>query len=263
VKNRRWAVVGLAVVVSLSLATTACATATGQEGEIGGSGPTTDSRSPEEALLASVEALKTQPFHNKTELTGGITFEGDVDPAAKAGTSKLVADLGSVYIAIDQLKFADESYAKVDSKNVDALATVPSTWLKLDLKKIKEPDAYRLVDPDPMGLAKRVIPALSNVERYGNYGFKGTIDLNKAIKSRLVDDDTVKQLKEKASAIPFEASVDEQGRIEIFKIIVPAEGTVKAETWVSQYSAYGKPVTINKPTSTTAAPTAAYTFFNA
>jgi hypothetical protein len=210
-----------------------------------------------------VEALKTEPFHNKTELTGGITFEGDVDPVAKAGTAKLVANLGSAYIAIDQIKFADECYAKVASRNVDALAKVPGSWMKLDLTKIKEPDAYRIVDPDPMGLALRVIPAVSNVERYGNYGFKGTVDLNKAIKSRLVDDDTAKQLNEKASAVPFEASVDAEGRLEIFRIIVPAEGTVEAQTWVSRYSAYGTPVTITKPANPITPPAAAYAFFNA
>jgi hypothetical protein len=261
VNNRRWAVAGLAVVASLTFATAGCGTATGNPGEAGGA--PADTRSPEEALLASVEGLKTQPFHNKTTLTEGITFEATVDPVAKACTTKLAASLGSVYIAVEQLKFANESYAKVNSKNVDALEKVPSTWMKLDLAKIKEPNAYRVLDPDPMSLAERVIPATSNVERYGNYGFKGTVDLNKALKSRFVDDDTAKELGDKASAVPFEASVDAEGRIEVFKILVPTEGAVKAQTWVSRYYEYGKPVTITKPANSIVPPAAAYTFFNA
>ena len=67
----------------------------------------------------------------------------------------------------------------------------------------------------------------------------------------------VAALKDKASAVPFEATVDDKGRIASFKILVPG-----SDPWTVTYSDYGTPVAVRKPGSPVAAPAALYELLN-
>jgi hypothetical protein len=270
VNNRRWALAGLAVAASFALATAGCNTAPDDTAG-GGSGsgtPSTSVTTPKDALLASAKDLKTTPFKAQGTLSGGVAVESSVDPVAKAGVHKMSLSIpqAGMTMTAEQITIGNDVYAKIATKNFpDArVQSLPKGWMKVDLAKIKKPSDYTLDDPDPANLEAYVFPALSTVDRAGDRGFTGALDLAKAKDSGIVDEDVVTALKEKAAAVPFEATVDDKGRILTFKILVPAAGTNPAEAWQVTYSNYGTPVKVTKPASSVPAPDVAYAaLFNA
>lgn len=261
--NRRWAVAGLAAAAALSFMTAACGTATDNSPGTGSTSPTTAAANPKDALVASVKDLKTTTFKAKGQLSGGVTADAAVDPVAKAGTSKATLSIpGGPSITQEQIIVGSDSYVKLQLKNLPQASRLPAGWMKLDLSKLEERADYTLDDPDPARLESELFKGLSTVERTGDRGFKGTLDLTKGVKGGIVDDEVVAALKEKANAVPFEATVDEKGRIASFKIMVPAVGTNDPETWSVSYSDYGAPVSVTKPASSVPAPAAAYELLN-
>ena len=264
--NRRWAVAGLALAAAFAVATAGCNTA--PDSEPGAATSPTAAATPKDALLASVKDLRTTPFKAQGTLSGGVAVESAIDPVAKAGTHTMSLSIPQIDMSLtaEQITIGSDVYAKIAVKNFTdpRVKSLPKGWMKVDLAKIKKPEDFTLDDPDPANLESRLFPGLSTVERSGDRGFKGTLDLTKGTGSGIVDEETVTALKEKASAVPFEATVDDRGRISTFKILVPAVGSDEAETWQVTYSAYGTPVTVTKPANVVPAPDVVYSaFFNA
>jgi hypothetical protein len=260
-KTRRWKLLGFAVAASLAFATAACGTANDEPGTTTWPNPA----SPRSALLAAVAHLKTTTFKVTAKFAAGATGEAVVDPVAKVGTQKMsiaVPGTGASVVA-DLLVIGGESYAKTEFRNFPKAPKLPTGWMKLDTSKLDKPQDYTLDDPDPASLAAELFKGLGTVEQTGDGQFTGTLDLTKGTESGLVDDRTVENLKDKAKEVPFEAAVDDQGRIASFRILVPANGAAAAETWEIGYSDWGVPVTVEKPASATPAPATAYEFFNA
>lgn len=262
--NRRAAVIGLAVATSVAFASAGCGTKPDPPAGTGSrtSSPTPAQLSPKEALLAAVKPLTTTTFKAKANFGGGATGEAAVDPVAKSGTQKISLAAGTVSLVAEQVTVGGQAYVKATFKNFPNAPTLPTGWMSIDLAKVKDKSDYDLSDPDPSELAGELFQGLGTVERSGDRGFKGTLDLTKAKKSGLVNEDTVDALKDKAAAVPFEAAVDDKGRIAQFKIMVPAVGTSAAETWDVTYSDWGTAVTVTKPASSVPAPAAFYAFFD-
>lgn len=260
-QTRRWAVVGAAVVMSLTFATAACGTAADDSANMISPGST----NPEDVLVASVEHIKTTTFKATAKLSGGVSGEAMVDPVNKAGTQKTsitVPGTGASIVA-ELLVTGGEHYAKVTFTNVPNAPEVPSGWMKLDLAQLQKPANFTFDDPDPASLANELFKGLGTVERAGDATFTGTLDLTKGTESGIVNDEVVTELADKASAVPFEAAVDDQGRIASFRILVPARGDSPAETWEVSYSDWGTPVAVEKPADAVAATAVAYEFLNA
>jgi hypothetical protein len=257
VNHRRSAIAGLAVAAFFALATAACNTATEQTP--GTTTPTSaaPAADPKDALIASAQQLKTTSFKAKGTLSIG-TADAAVDPTAKAATSKTVIAIpgGGPSITQEQIIIGTDSYVKLAIKNFPQAPPLPSGWMKLDVSKIKDPADYTLADTDPARLQSELFKGLSTVNRSGDK-FTGTLDLTKGVKSGIVDEEEVTALKEKANAVPFEATVDGQGRLTSFKILVP-----NGDPWSVTYSDYGAPVAVTKPASSVPAPAALYELLN-
>ena len=263
-QNRRVAVIGLAIAASVAFASAGCGTKPEAPAGTGSrtSSPTPAQLSPKEALLAAVKPLTTTTFKAKANFGSGAVGEAAVDPVAKSGTQKISLIAGPVSIIADQVTVGGQAYVKSSIKNYPNAPTLPAGWMAIDLAKVKDKSDYDLSDPDPSELATEVFQGLGTVERSGDRGFKGTLDLTKTKKSGLVNEDTIDELKDKAAAVPFEATVDDKGRIAQFKIMVPAVGTSPAETWDVTYSDWGTAVTATKPASSVPAPAVFYAFFD-
>jgi hypothetical protein len=103
-----------------------------------------------------------------------------------------------------------------------------------------------------------------DVQSTGDRKYTGTLDLTKATDADIVDKKIVKDLGEAAKSVPFEATLDDKGRLSSLKINVPAGTKTKAQTWEVTYSDYGTAPKVEKPPAaeTMEAPQAVYNLLN-
>lgn len=246
---------------SLAAAMAGCVADTGEPGPPS-LAPSSAPAAPKDALTASVQHLKTTSFRATARLSGGVTASAATDPVGKAGTSTISGPMGGGTLTVDQVISGGATYAKVTVKNVPGMPALPG-WMKLDPAKLDKPENFDLTDPDPANLQAAVFGGLGTVEPAGDRRYKGTLDLTEASESGIVDQEVVADLKDSGTAVPFEATVDEKGRIATFKITVPKTANSDAETWEITYSDWGTAVRPEVPANAVPAPDAAYDFFNA
>lgn len=243
-KTRRWAVAGLAVAVSLAFAT-GC----GKDSDEPGTTPSPTPPNPKDALVASVAEIQKNSFTFDMKATNA-TGTGSVDPAAKSAAVKLNFEESGVKFLMELLILADDNYMKIDFGGLKVPGMPPpDKWQHIDRTKLKDQEAldlFNIDDADPAG-AKDIFNAIVNVESAGERKYKGTVDLTKATDAGIVDEDVVKALGEQAKAVPFEATVDDKGRLASLRLDIPAAGTAKAQTWEINYSNYGTAPKLEKP----------------
>jgi hypothetical protein len=145
-----------------------------------------------------------------------------------------------------------ESWIKLrftDAEGVTGLPELPKKWMRVDPAKIKDggdvPVAYDN-ETDP-GEAGAVLRAIVDVRQTGAGKFAGTTDLTQQGTADIVDDARLKALGEKARAVPFEATVDGQGRLTSTVVKVPAAGQAKAVRYAITYTGYGSTPTPKVP----------------
>lgn len=244
-KTRRWAIAGLAVVASLAFAT-GC----GKDSDEPGTTPS-PTPAPKDALIASVAELQKSSFTFDMK-AAGATGTGSVDPATKSGTIKMnIGDAQSgAKFMMEMLLLGDDFYLKLDfgALKVPGMPP-PDKWQHVDRTKLTDPDEVNLdlsKDTDPAG-AKEIFDAIVTVEKTGDRQYRGTTDLTKAAEADIVDEDIVKALGEQAKAVPFEATLDDKGRLASLRLDIPAAGSAKAQTWEVSYSNYGAAPKLEKP----------------
>ncbi|HET8659500.1 MAG TPA: hypothetical protein VFM55_10935 [Micromonosporaceae bacterium] len=242
-KTRRWAIAGLAVAASLAFAT-GCGTDSDEPGTTPSPTP-----APKDALIASVAELQKTSFAFEMKVAEA-TGTGSVDPAAKAATMKMdFSDAKSEFL-MEMLLLADDFYLKLNFGDLKLPGMPPpDKWQHVDKTKLTNLEALDLditKDADPAG-AKEIFDAIVTAEKTGDRQYKGTTDLSKATKAGVVDEDAVKALGDQAKAVPFEATLDDQGRLTNLKLSIPAAGTAKAQVWEVTYSNYGAAVKLEKP----------------
>lgn len=189
-------------------------------------------------LAASVQNLLKGSF-TFTQNMGEVKASGSVDPAANAGAVKVDGGSGSESFRLETLIFPDAVYVQMDFGA--ALPGWPSdTWFRVDTTKVKNPEDFNLNlvdDVDPAGAAK-IFAAVVDVEKVGDRHYQGNVDLGKATDASMVDEDVVKALGSQTT-VPFEAVLDDQGRLVTLKLKVPAAGTAQAQTWETSYGNFG------------------------
>ena len=239
---------GLAVLVALALTGTACDRLTGGRGD---DQPSPTPATPREALTASTKAFSTMSF-SCTMKDAESTGECQVDPTA--GHARLDLTFADAEIGLEftfnLLVRGDDTWLKVDFGRATGdprLPDLPKGWMHLDRSRIKDGDDLAFRNEDPAG-AHHVMAAIVDVEAAGDRRYKGTVDLPKATESALVNDDHAKALGDKAAAVPFEATLDDQGRLATLTITVPAAGDDEAQTWEATYLNYGVPIQVDAPT---------------
>jgi hypothetical protein len=250
VTTRRWVVAGLAVVAAAGMATAACGTKSDDTGT-STSTPSPTPAAPKDVLVASAAELGKQSF-TFTIKDADATGQGTVDPTKKSGQIKAdFSDATSgVKFTLDLIVVAQDSYLKLDFGALKVPGLPPKDkWQHLDRSKLKDPGDLDIdigEKADPAGAAD-IFNGIVSAQSAGDRRYTGTVDLTKATDADLVDEDIVKELGDAAKAVPFEATVDDKGRLATLKIEIPASGKVKAQTWQVTYGAYGAAPTIEKP----------------
>ncbi|GAA3949570.1 hypothetical protein [Actinoplanes auranticolor] len=225
---------------------------------------------PRDALLKSLPDASTGSFK--------FTVEGGEAPAAgEIDASKRSYRVGFRYrepeagftLHSDYLVVKEQAWIKIrftGTEGLTGLPKLPKKWMLIDPAKVKDDDVPVRYDneTDP-GEAGTVLRAIVAVERTSDGHFAGTTDLTQQGDAAIVDAGRLKALGEKARAVPFEATVDDQGRLTSTIVRIPAAGKVKATRYAITYTGYGATPTPAAPAADEQQPAtkAAYELLNA
>ena len=191
----------------------------------------------------------------------GADVSGAVDPTANTLTAATKVSAAGAVVKFDLAVIGGDYYAKITGVPIPGVDT--KKWLHLNTSKLDGPETLLLADyKDPTG-AQALTAAIVTAEASGDRAYKGTMDLTNTKVMGLTPSD-IKDMGDKAKAIPFEATVDGQGRLATLKLTMPEAGSNKADTFAFGYSDFGAAVTATKPAAnqTIEAPAAAYTLLN-
>lgn len=249
-RNRQAAIAGLAVAAVLGLA--GC-TADGEQPQApGGSstGPSAVGRTASTAvaadargaLVAGAAKLGEDSLKITMEMAGALSMAGVMDP--RAGTARMSLELGALGAAnqFEIIKIDNDLYLR--GKLVGGDGAQP--WKHVDAAKLARGSTFDVMpEADPTG-ATSLVAAMTSVERSGERGFTGTLDLTKAPR---YSQGNLRQLGAKATKVPFTAATDAQGRLTELTLdlagLGPGVGEIK-----STYSDFGTPVAVEPPPST-------------
>jgi hypothetical protein len=253
VKTRRLVIAGVALAASLGLATAGC-------GGSGDSGGTATSRThaiaadPKQALADSVKGLADGNF-KFTLADHEATGSGSVHQPSKSAKLEMTLKTEDVKGRIGFIIINQDTWVKFDfGSEMNALMELPDKWMHVDPAKVKDAEFLEEMsikfgdaeDVDPAN-STAIFKALVTAERISEGKYSGTVDLTKATDSELVDEDVLKDLGDKAKAIPFTASLDAQGRLTQVVLDIPAAGKVKAHKVEVAYSDYGAAAPVEEP----------------
>ena len=246
-RNRRLAIASLALVAGLGL--TACgngdSTSTGKTGSGAAATQAAEKLDPAADLAAAAKKLGEQSMKLDMDMAGAMSMTGVADP--KAGTANMTMDMGALGkgAKIEMRKVGNDLYMKFGGQMGDMLKGGSSSkaWMHIDASKLAEGSNYNISPDDPAG-TKAMLEAITGVERVGEDGFKGTLDLTKS--ARFNKGDSLKALGDKATKVPFTAKKDSEGRLVELNLdmsaIQPGTGTIK-----TKYHDFGTPVSVEAP----------------
>jgi hypothetical protein len=245
---------GVVIVVASVLLAAGC---TGGDKKQGGS-PGVDANASASAAASSSSAAATATGDLRaavTELTktsyrytlkaGDATGGGTVDPtAAQSSLSISVAAEGEAF-KTDVLILGPELFAKISGLPLPGLDG--KKWFRIDRSRIKSFNALGIRDVDDPTGVKTLSGTIATIQKTGDRSYKGTLDLSKGSAAFGLDDAAAKQLGEKARAVPFEATVNEQGRLATWKMTIPAHGSEKETSFELAYTEHGGKFELKKP----------------
>jgi hypothetical protein len=230
----------------------------------------TPAATPAETLTKGVPTSSAEVFHYA--IKGGVQpLAGVVDGGHKAVTTEISEKIpdGGFTLTMKFMVVGDDSWAHVSFGSAPAslgLPKLPKKWMKLDPAKLDGDAAKDLTysgQSDP-GYVSALITAASGLKESSAGHYAGTVDLTKVTEAEIVDKATLTALGAKATAVPFAAVLDAQGRISTATVQIPAAGKIKAAVYQVTYDQYGSAAAPAAPAATdqVAAPKAAYDLLN-
>lgn len=249
--NRRLAIAGLALVAALGL--TGCgpdedkaATTGGGKGTGVAAQQAAGKQDPAADLAAAAQKLGEQSMKIDMNMAGAMSMNGVADP--KSGNVKMSMEMGALGdgTAIEMRKLGDDLYMKFGGSIGSMLGGGDKTkpWMHIDASKLSEGSSFNVMPKDDPAGTKAMISAMTQVERVGDTGFKGTLDLTKS--PRYNKNKSLEALGAKATKVPFTAKKDGEGRLTELTLDMSSlgAGAGKVET---KYSDFGTPVSVEAP----------------
>jgi hypothetical protein len=198
--------------------------------------------------------------------TGSATATGSVDPTAKAATVEFKGSAQGTPIDIAFTEVDNTLYGRFDIGAAQSqLGTDPEQWYTIDQSKITNPHSVPFDlsgETDAFGVGG--LMTSTNDVKYPDPSdpthITGTVDLTAAQGVNAPDPSTLGDAGQDASATPFSATIDSQGRLTDIKINADGfDGDLSEEI---AYTDFGSPTPVTAPANSTPAPASAYAFFN-
>lgn len=262
---RRFTTAGIGLLAAATFGLAGCGTGTPSGTASGGAtgSPTASSAADPAAaaeLAAAVTKLGTESFSFTTVSGTQTNVSGAIDPAAGVGrtTVKVASASPSPGISADmEMRMVDKDLYLMLGKGV--LPGIGGTWLHIDGARLPNGNQFGLRPgaKDPAGTAA-FLESATDVRR-GNAGvYTGTLDLSKVDQTNAaIGTRALGELGDGAKRVPFQATVDGQGRLTELKMTLNL--ATGSQDLVTRYADFGAPVGVTRPTSdVTEAPDSVY-----
>lgn len=201
---------------------------------------------PQETLIKSLPDVTTGSFHFVVK-GSGMSAVGDLDADRRSYRFDLAYrepqfgfTLHSDFLVVEEQTWIKMRFT--GAEGLTGLPKLPKKWMLIDPAKIKNAKDVPLgydAKTEPGG-AGVVLQGIVDVRQSGAGEFAGTTDLTGQGDSKIVDPEQLAALGERAKALPFEAGIDDQGRLISTVVRIPAAGKHKATKYEVTYSNYGK-----------------------
>lgn len=234
--KKRLSVAGAAVLAAATLALAGCGDASQPDASDTPPSSSAPEVSAKEAFTNAAKKLNDTSSKADMSMDGLVTMKGTTltDPAGKKVHATNEVTAAGSNIKTEIISVNSEVWVKMSG-----VPGLPTKWMHVAADKVKPGSSLDLTKDS----STKVDSAVVTVERDGATGFKGTLDMSK---TGTASEDMLKQLGEKAKAVPFTATVDGQGRLAsvVIDLTAVAPGTGKLTT---TYSGFGDPVTVTPP----------------
>jgi len=155
------------------------------------------------------------------------------------------------------LIFPDAVYVKVDlgpmTAQVPGLGSLGDKWMIVDKAKVGDTGIAAFLTSTESNKADAYIKGVVTAEQISPTEIKGTMDLAKSA-SGLASPQELAALGDEAKNVPFNVTLDADGRISKIVMKMPKVGDFAAADLTTTFSNYGAPVEIPKPAAEEAVP---------
>ncbi len=245
--NRRLTVTGLALVTALGLG--ACQTdKQGPAGAPATPAAAATTSAPDQAALKELQAaaakLAQDTVKVRSEMGGGVTMTGALDPEAGRGhmRMKMAAPGGAEGSDIRIVKDDGDIYVKFSGGLANVVGT---TWMRVPAETLTAGSTFPVWPEGAPTGAATLARAVTEVRRDGANGYAGLLDVTK---SPTLNKDSLKALGATSGTVPFTATVDDEGRLTGMTVdmsgLAPTAGTMR-----TTYSDFGAPVKVTVPSA--------------
>jgi hypothetical protein len=194
---------------------------------------------PAAELVAAASKLADTPAKVRMTALGGVEMKGALD--AKNRKSELTMTMGAGGGMVMR-QVGTDLYVKANGSIGSVIGATEGKWMHIDTTKVSESSTLNLKNNDPQAAAK-MLAASTKVEKTGEHTFKGTLDMTKA---QTANADALKSLGSKATAVPFTAQTDAEGRLTELSIDMNSIASGAGEMTMA-YSDFGTPVSVEAP----------------
>lgn len=200
-------------------------------------------------LPQSLKKIQTESFRFTSTITMDeveITSNGAFDMADKVGVVKMGMDAAGQEMKLEMRVLGDDMY-------MSGFAGT-GRWIRLDLGRFPAGSMFGEV-ADPVGNADYLLAVSEDVKDLGDGRYQGTLDLKNYLdehagqeKAKKLED-ALGKLGPDALKAPFEATIDDQGRLTAMKITMTFDAGDKKTTMVqkARYFDFGTKVEVAKP----------------
>lgn len=198
---------------------------------------------------ASQELIDAIKKANETSYSFSMTLgslgemTGAVDPANKAVKAGMAIEQEGTGFSFDMIVVSTDLYMKMDLGGIAMPGMPAGKYMHLDASKVTSMEKFGLKDLEDPTQAAALMESLVSVEKTGDGTFKGTIDVTKIETLQ----DEVEDLGDKAKSIPFEATVDGEGRLTQMTMTLPAGDATPEMEIELKYFDFGEATKITKP----------------
>lgn len=215
------------------------------DGDTAAPGTSTAPRRSVPAKLDEAAKVFAGTSYKFTVTAGEGTFDGGFDPTGNTLATGLSASDQGTTVTVSTLVTGADHYVRVTGLPYPGFDG--KTWYRLDANRLRSVASLGITDlRDPTGV-QALIAAATRAEQAGERRYTGTADLTGMRTWGPVDQADIGGLRDKAKAVPFEAELDDKGRLVRLKVVVPAHGLTAENTVAAVYKDFGAKVNAAKP----------------
>jgi hypothetical protein len=223
--------------------------------------PASKAPAPKDLLLKAVKNLDTASF-NFTIKQAGMSGTGRVDAKAKAAVVELGGKVQGQSIALAYTVISPDVWFKADLGTAanKQLGINKTKWMHLDPAKVEDKTQLPIdTAGNPAVGTAGMLQGAAEVKQSDATHFSGVVDVTAADSLVAPDADLLKKVGDKAKAVPFTATVDEQGRHTALKLDGAAIDPGLTVDLV--FSGFDAVKAITKPAGAVNAPASLYAMF--